>query len=145
MHKWHATLPPVGVDIDAYAGLYLHMPKSKWPDENEDRVVFIFSRLQLIALEHAVIEGGINRIETIRSVLGEKAAQAIRSARAKIAAVLAKEAPIVFSVMELMVLEHVVIEGGIKRMATIRGVLGEAFAHSMTSAYEKINREIESL
>ncbi len=21
MHKWHATLPPVGVDIDSYAGL----------------------------------------------------------------------------------------------------------------------------
>ncbi len=21
MHKWHATLPPMGVDIDAYAGL----------------------------------------------------------------------------------------------------------------------------
>ncbi len=121
------------------------MFSSRWDYENTHDVTFVFTPDQLIALEHAVIEGGIKRIETIRSVLGEKAAQALRSARAKIAAVLAKEAPIVFSVMELMVLEHVVIEGGIKRMATIRGVLGEAFAHSMTEAYEKIAREIESL
>ncbi len=122
------------------------MFSSRWDYGNTDtdEVTFVFTRPQLIALEHAAIEGGIKRIETIRSVLGETAAQAIRSARAKIASVLAKEAPTVFTIMELMVLEHVIIDCGINGTQDDHAVF-PPIAQSLTDAYEKIARAIESL
>ncbi len=122
------------------------MFSSRWDYENTDTdgVTFIFTPDQLIALEHAAIEGGIKRIETIRSVLGETAAQAIRSARAKIVSVLAKEAPTVFTIMELMVLEHVIIDCGINDTQDADAVF-PPIAQSLTDAYEKIARAIENL
>jgi|Laugresbdmm110sn_1035088.scaffolds.fasta_scaffold85084_3 hypothetical protein len=51
---------------------------------------------------------------------------------------------ITFTPLELMVVEHALIEGGIKRMETIRSVLGDTAVDALVKACEKIAEAIEN-
>lgn len=51
---------------------------------------------------------------------------------------------ITFTPLELMVLEHALIEGGVKRTETIRSVLGETAVAALVKVCEKIAEAIEN-
>ena len=51
---------------------------------------------------------------------------------------------ITFTPLELMVVEHALIEGGIKRMDTIRIVFGDTAVDALVKACEKIAEAIEN-
>lgn len=54
------------------------------------------------------------------------------------------QSTISFTPLELMVLEHALLEGGLKQAETIKSVLGETAAKAMLKAYEKIAEAIEN-
>lgn len=61
------------------------MFSSEWGGEDYSQNTISFTPLELMVLEHALLEGGLKQIETIKSVLGETAAKAMLKAYEKIA------------------------------------------------------------